>query len=246
VTRRKRTRGIRRSQRVELSQLPDTAVLPIEAAPFLRGFSRSGLSTLVVRSAPGTALLVLATPTVLLLADLVVRHQEMASWFAPRWFAYALSAVVDALCFWLGFSITRHVWQRSRRAALVLVGLGAGLMSVWVVTSFVYYALFQGYPTWSDMVFVTEEGGHVAETWGLFAPFLDLAVCSSIVFGALVLHTLWRAALFAAANRPARPLVSLATALAVVGLLVPRAAMSDTSAASASGSLALSSTQLIR
>lgn len=186
---------------------------------------------------------VLGPPLLLVLVDLALRGSEIGRWLPSRWLAYALSVALDVTLFWLGFALTRHLWRRSRRAGLMLAGLGATLVSTWVVSAFVYHRLFHSYPTWSDLVFVTEEGGHVAETWGLFAPFLDVPVCGAILIGAVGLFGSWRVALSSAA-RPVRSRATLLLVGLALVLSVNRALIPDTVGASPSSSLSVSAAQL--
>jgi arylsulfatase A-like enzyme len=187
----------------------------------------------------------LLIPGVLLVADLCLRGDDMQSWTAPRWFAYAGSLSAELIAFGVAFQATRHVWRRSQRAALIVAGLGAALLSAWTVSAFVYYGLFRGYPAWADLVFLSEEGGHVAETWGLFVSFLDTRVTGALAMIGLVVFALWRFALSRASALPARRAASLLLGGCLCVFLGSRAAVSDCVAMSPSGSLLISGVQLV-
>jgi phosphoglycerol transferase MdoB-like AlkP superfamily enzyme len=182
---------------------------------------------------------------VLLAVDLGLRGAEMLDWRSTRWLAYAGSLSAELVAYGVAFQATRHVWRRSRTAALVVAGLGAALLSAWTVSAFVYYGLFRGYPAWADLVFLSEEGGHFAETWSLIAGFLDARVLTALAAIGVLIFTLWRFALARAAGLQAQRRDSLALGLGLCLLLGSRAAVSDNIAMSPSGSLLISGAQLI-
>jgi arylsulfatase A-like enzyme len=198
-----------------------------------------------LRRAAGPVAPVLLIPGILLVADLCLRSSEMQGWTGPRWFAYAGSLSAELVGFGVAFQATRHVWRRSQRAALLFAGLGAALLSAWTVSAFVYYGLFRGYPAWADLVFLSEEGGHFAETWGLFVSFLDARVTSALAVTGLVIFALWRFALTRATALRAQRGASLLLGLSLCVFLGSRAAVSDSVAMSPSGSLLISGVQLV-
>jgi glucan phosphoethanolaminetransferase (alkaline phosphatase superfamily) len=193
-----------------------------------------------------SAALVLLIPAVLLGLDFGLRHADMSTWSWVRWSAYALALGVDVLCYLVAFAVTRHLWWRSHRAALVVTSLGASLLSAWVVSAFVYYGVFHCYPTWSDLVFLTEEGGHFEETWGLFSSFFEARVFIGFGVSLACTFTLWRLALQRAAAVPARRRMSAALGLCACLVLLPLTNMTDSVAISPTGSLPISSARLVR
>ncbi|HMI92823.1 MAG TPA: sulfatase-like hydrolase/transferase, partial [Polyangiales bacterium] len=198
-----------------------------------------------LRRTAGPIAPVLLIPAVLLAADLCLRRADMLTWGGPRWLAYAGSLGAELAAYALAFQTTRHLWRRSRRAALLLVALGAAVLSAWTVSAFVYYGLFRAYPAWADLVFLSEEGGHVAETWSLIAGFLDARVCAALALTGALIFAFWRFALARAAALPARLGDSLVLGLCLCLLLGPRAAVGDSVAMTPSGSLLISGVQLI-